>query len=63
MQKTKRFSTAVMLVSLFVSALCLSGCAAALIAGGAVGGYAIAKNAESSNPPPSSGNKGFFGGK
>ena len=63
MTKTRRFSTALIMFSLFTGSLLLSGCAAALIAGGAVGGYAIAKNAESSNPPPSSGNKGMFGGK
>ncbi len=52
MPKTKRVSTALLLVSLFAGSLLLSGCAAALLAGGAVGGYAIAKNADSGNPPP-----------
>lgn len=43
----------------------LSGCAAALIAGGAVGGYAIAKDMEDGkliDDPPKKQNKGWFGG-
>jgi len=45
----------------------LSGCAAALIAGGVVGGYAVAKDMEDGDlidPPRKSteGNKGWFGG-
>ena len=45
--------------------LVLSGCAPLLIAGGAVGGYAVAKNLDSTPPPPpqNQGNKGLFGGK
>ena len=46
----------------------LFGCAAALIAGGAVGGYAVAKDMEDGeliDPPrkKDEGNKGWFGGK
>ncbi len=46
----------------------LSGCAAALIAGGLVGGYAVAKDMEDGDliDPPrdkkDEGNKGWFGG-
>ena len=45
----------------------LSGCAAALIAGGVVGGYAVAKDMEDGDliDPPrkkDDGNKGWFGG-
>ena len=44
----------------------LSGCAAALIAGGAVGGYAVAKDMEDGqlidSQPKKEQNKGWFGG-
>ena len=35
-----------LITAMFLCASLLSGCAAALIAGGAVGGYALAKNME-----------------
>ncbi|MCG3175573.1 MAG: hypothetical protein MOGMAGMI_00506 [Candidatus Omnitrophica bacterium] len=35
-----------MVVAVLLSASLLSGCAAALIAGGAIGGYAVAKDME-----------------
>lgn len=43
----------------------LSGCAAALLAGGAVGGYAVAKDLEDGEliDTPKKQNKGWFGGK
>lgn len=44
----------------------LSGCAAALLAGGAVGGYALAKDMEDGQlidtPKKKENNKGWFGG-
>jgi hypothetical protein len=43
----------------------LSGCAAALLAGGAVGGYAVAKDMEDGqliDTPKKKENKGWFGG-
>ena len=55
------------LVSVLTS-MTLSGCAAALLAGGAVGGYAIAKDMEDGKlidtpeKKKKSGNKGWFGG-
>ena len=47
-----------------LSASFLSGCAAALIAGGAVGGYAVAKDMEDGQliDSPKKQNKGWFGG-
>jgi len=60
--------TLLMMISLTISALSLPGCAAALIAGGVVGGYAVAKDMEDgqlidtkkkANKPE---NKGWFGG-
>ncbi len=55
------------LLLLILSAPVLSGCAAALIAGGAVGGYAVAKDMEDGElidkQRPKDGNKGWFGGK
>jgi hypothetical protein len=64
MRKSSLFSTAALLVSVIFSSFVLTGCAAALIGAGAVGGYAIAKNMDSNNPPPKpEGNKGWFGGK
>ena len=53
---------------LLLSAPLLSGCAAALLAGGLVGGYAVAKDMEDGDlidPPRDKkieGNKGWFGG-
>ncbi len=62
--RLKQFSFAG-LAFLIAGSLLLSGCAPLLIAGGAVGGYAIAKNLDSPPPPPpqDQGNKGWFGGK
>ena len=54
------------LVLLILSAPLLSGCAAALIAGGVVGGYAVAKDMEDGeliDTPKKQENKGWFGGK
>jgi hypothetical protein len=49
---------------LAASSACLTGCAAALIAGGAVGGYAVAKDMEDGqlidNQPKKKQNKGWF---
>jgi hypothetical protein len=54
------------LVLLLLLAPLLSGCAAALIAGGVVGGYAVAKDMEDGElidpPREKAGNKGWFGG-
>ena len=55
------------LISILVS-MTLSGCAAALLAGGAVGGYAIAKDMEDgklidTKEKKKDGNKGWFGGE
>ena len=65
MNQSFSFLRAFLLLSFTFGSLILSGCAPLLIAGGAVGGYAIAKNLD--NPPPpapqSQGNKGLFGGK
>jgi hypothetical protein len=50
---------------LLLSAPLLSGCAAALIAGGAVGGYAVATHLENDKKMEEAqqqGNKGWFGG-
>ena len=58
-----------LLLFLAVSAPMLSGCAAALIGAGAVGGYAVAKDMEDGELIDSQrktqeqqGNKGWFGG-
>lgn len=57
-----------LLLFVVLSAPLLSGCAAALIAGGVIGGYAVAKDMEDGDliDPPrdkkSEGNKGWFGG-
>ena len=56
-----------LLLFLVLSAPLLSGCAAALIAGGVVGGYAVAKDMEDGeliDPPRNKdeNNKGWFGG-
>ena len=56
-----------LLLFLAVSAPMLSGCAAALIGAGAVGGYAVAKDMEDgqlidSPRPKDNGNKGWFSG-
>jgi hypothetical protein len=57
---------AVLLFLALLSTPLLSGCAAALLAGGAVGGYAIAKDMEDGelidSPKKKEGNKGWFGG-
>ncbi len=59
---------ALLLAFLLLSMPLLSGCAAALIAGGVVGGYAVAKDMEDGDliDPPrdkkDDGNKGWFGG-
>ena len=63
----KKYNELLIALMFIIASLCpivLTGCAAALIGAGAVGGYAVAKNLDSSNPPPEkSGNKGWFGGK
>ncbi len=54
------------LSGIFIASLLLSGCAAALIAGGAVGGYAVAKDMEDGqliDTPKKKENKGWFGKK
>ena len=53
-----------LLVLVLTTAPLLSGCAAALIAGGAVGGYAVAKDMEDGEliDTPKKDNKGWFGG-
>lgn len=54
------------LVWLLGASCLLSGCAAVLVAGGVVGGYAIAKDLEDGklidtpDKPKDKGNKGFF---
>lgn len=66
MKKTHCFEPASwLLVFLILSAPLLSGCAAALLAGGAVGGYAVAKDMEDGEliDTPKKENKGWFGGK
>lgn len=55
-----------LLILIVLSSPLLSGCAAALIAGGAVGGYAVAKDMEDgelidSQRKKDEGNKGWFG--
>jgi len=53
------------LVFMILSAPVLSGCAAALLAGGAVGGYAVAKDMEDGeliDTPKKQENKGWLGG-
>ena len=52
------------LALLILSAPLLSGCAAALIAGGAVGGYAVATHIQEDQElrKKEEGNKGWFGG-
>ena len=58
--------TAWLLALIILSTSVLSGCAGALIAGGAVGGYAIAKDMEDGqliDTPKKQENKGWFGGK
>mgnify|MGYP001613743282 CR=1 FL=1 len=58
--------TAWLFALIILSAPVLSGCAAALIAGGAVGGYAIAKDMEDGqliDTPKKQENKGWLGGK
>jgi hypothetical protein len=63
----KKFNT-LLVALLFTSSLVLSGCAAALLAGGAIGGYAIAKDMEdgklidTKEKKKKEGNKGWFGG-
>ena len=44
---------ALTLVFLFAASLVLTGCAPLLIAGGAVGGYAVAKNVSEGSPTTS----------
>ncbi len=62
------FPSAWLLVLLLLSTPLLSGCAAALIAGGLVGGYAVAKDMEDgelidpARDKKNEGNKGWFGG-
>lgn len=55
------------LLLLLLLAGTLSGCAAALLAGGAVGGYAVAKDMEDGElidtPKKKNENKGWFGGE
>ena len=46
MNKLSSWTTSLMLVFVILSSFVLSGCAAALIAGGAAGGYAVAKDME-----------------
>ncbi len=63
----KKMSTSGLLLFVVLCAPLLSGCAAALIAGGVVGGYAVAKDMEDGeliDPPRKAddGNKGWFGG-
>ena len=60
---------AFLLAGLFLGSLVMSGCAAALLAGGAMGGYAVAKDMEDGKlidtpekKKKASGNKGWFGG-
>ena len=69
MRSNWSFQPSVWLLSLLLlSAPLLSGCAAALIAGGVIGGYAVAKDMEDGDlidPPRDKkveGNKGWFGG-
>lgn len=54
-----------LLILALLSAPLASGCAAALLAGGAVGGYAVAKDMEDGDlidpPRKKEGNKGWFG--
>lgn len=61
----KIYRTAGSILAFIALAGCLSGCAAALLAGGAVGGYAIAKDMEDGqliDTPKKKENKGWFGG-
>lgn len=62
-----RLGASWLLLFVLLCAPLLSGCAAALIAGGVVGGYAVAKDMEDGDliDPPrkkDDGNKGWFGG-
>lgn len=57
----------ILLILVLLSSPLLSGCAAALIAGGAIGGYAVAKDMEDgelidTQKKKEEGNKGWFGG-
>ena len=65
--KLAHLLSAMLLTTLLFAASLLSGCAAALIAGGAVGGYAVAKDMEDGQlidtPKKQENNKGWFGGK
>jgi len=61
-----KIPSAFLLSLLILSAPLMSGCAAALLAGGAVGGYAVAKDMEDGeliDTPKKQENKGWFGGK
>ena len=65
--KHLRIRSSWLLVFILLAAPLVSGCAAALIAGGVVGGYAVAKDMEDGeliDPPrkKDDGNKGWFGG-
>jgi hypothetical protein len=63
MRANSSYRSAFFLIAVLLGSSVLSGCAPLLIAGGAVGGYAIAKNVDSPPPPQEQGNKGWFGGK
>lgn len=67
MHKRLNIFTALLLLSLTLASLAMSGCAAALIGAGAVGGYAVAKDMEDGElidtPKKKEENKGWFGGK
>ena len=64
MSKPSMRLSALYLSLILLSAPLLSGCAAALLAGGAVGGYAVAKDMEDGEliDTPKKQNKGWFGG-
>ena len=67
MKKPLDLFTALFLLTLTLASLAMSGCAAALIGAGAVGGYAVAKDMEDGElidtPKAKEENKGWFGGK
>lgn len=66
MKTLARNPAAYLLLFVLLSTPLLSGCAAALLAGGAVGGYAVAKDLEDGefiDSPKKKENKGWFGGE
>ena len=68
MKRTSVVCAAFFIAVTLLSSVALSGCAAALIGAGAVGGYAIAKDMQDGQlidtpKKKDDGNKGWFGGK